>query len=245
MVYHNKNKAFTLAEVLITLGVIGVVAALTLPSFVTKIQNKGYVEHLNKNYSMLQTITNKIIEEEGAPQNWILNAYSIGSYEPNERVVDMYAKKMNVAIKCERKDLNLEKETPCVLKNQEYYSLDGVSNPDLIVDGRGLYSYTYPLLLADGSSIALLFMSNPNGGYLWGFPDLTFIVDVNGKKKPNKVGRDIFLLYIDKKAGGKISPFLKEKLSGSTPERLIDDCKDGGKGFSCAYKVISEGKMNY
>ena len=245
MIYHNKKSAFTLSEVLITLGIIGVVAALTIPSFLTKIQNKGYVEHLNKTYSLLQTITNKIVEEEGDPQNWILDAYSIGSHEPNEKVVDMYTKKMNVAKICERKDLNLTKETPCVLKNQEYYTLDGVSNPVLINDAWGLYSSSYPLLLSDGSSIALLFMSNPNGGFHWGFPDLTFIVDVNGKKKPNKIGRDIFLLYMDKRDGGKISPFLKEKLSGSTPERLIDDCKDGGKGFSCAYKVISEGKMNY
>ena len=35
-----KNKAFTLAEVLITLGIIGVVAAMTLPAVITNVQKK-------------------------------------------------------------------------------------------------------------------------------------------------------------------------------------------------------------
>ena len=38
-----KEKAFTLAEVLITLGIIGIVAALTLPTIVQK-QNKKSLE---------------------------------------------------------------------------------------------------------------------------------------------------------------------------------------------------------
>ena len=36
-----KNLAFTLAEVLITLGVIGIVAAMTLPALITRKQNKA------------------------------------------------------------------------------------------------------------------------------------------------------------------------------------------------------------
>ena len=44
-----KRVAFTLAEVLITLGIIGVVAALTLPSIINKIKHKeletGFQKH--------------------------------------------------------------------------------------------------------------------------------------------------------------------------------------------------------
>ena len=36
----HKNQGFTLAEVLITLGVIGVVAAMTLPTLLTNIQQR-------------------------------------------------------------------------------------------------------------------------------------------------------------------------------------------------------------
>ena len=41
-----KFVGFTLAEVLITLGIIGVVAALTLPSVIQKYQKKVTVERL-------------------------------------------------------------------------------------------------------------------------------------------------------------------------------------------------------
>ena len=47
------NKAFTLAEIIITIGIIGVVAAITMPSLITNIQNKGYVERMKKAYSLI------------------------------------------------------------------------------------------------------------------------------------------------------------------------------------------------
>ena len=40
------KKGFTLAEVLITLGIIGVVAALTLPSLITNYRKKQTVAQL-------------------------------------------------------------------------------------------------------------------------------------------------------------------------------------------------------
>jgi prepilin-type N-terminal cleavage/methylation domain-containing protein len=43
-----KKRAFTLAEVLITLGIIGVVAALTMPSLIANYQKKVYVAQLQK-----------------------------------------------------------------------------------------------------------------------------------------------------------------------------------------------------
>ena len=46
-------KDFTFAEVLITLGVIGIVAALTLPSVIQNYQKKITVERLKKTYSTL------------------------------------------------------------------------------------------------------------------------------------------------------------------------------------------------
>ena len=46
-----KKSAFTLAEVLITLGIIGVVAAMTLPSLIQEQTNKALEVALRKNYS--------------------------------------------------------------------------------------------------------------------------------------------------------------------------------------------------
>lgn len=47
------KKAFTLAEVLITLGIIGVVAAITIPGLITKYQKLATVVKLKKVYSQL------------------------------------------------------------------------------------------------------------------------------------------------------------------------------------------------
>lgn len=48
------KKAFTLAEVLITLGIIGIVAALTMPSLMTKFHQKKMETQFKKAYSALQ-----------------------------------------------------------------------------------------------------------------------------------------------------------------------------------------------
>lgn len=47
------KRAFTLAEVLITIGVIGVVAAITIPSLVTSYQKRMTVNRLKGSYSKL------------------------------------------------------------------------------------------------------------------------------------------------------------------------------------------------
>ena len=47
------KKAFTLAEVLITLGIIGVVAAMTLPSLIQRNNNKVVETRLKKFYSAI------------------------------------------------------------------------------------------------------------------------------------------------------------------------------------------------
>ena len=55
-----KFKAFTLAEVLITLGIIGVVAALTLPTLIQNHQKQVYVTQLKKAYSTINNAYNKM-----------------------------------------------------------------------------------------------------------------------------------------------------------------------------------------
>ena len=52
--HYCKRFAFTLAEVLITLGIIGVVAALTMPTLITKYQKKATAAKLKNAYSTLQ-----------------------------------------------------------------------------------------------------------------------------------------------------------------------------------------------
>lgn len=61
-----QNKfAFTLAEVLITLGIIGVVAAMTIPTLIARVQNKELETAFKKNYSMLQNAYEKACYDNG------------------------------------------------------------------------------------------------------------------------------------------------------------------------------------
>ena len=43
--------AFTLAEVLVTLGIIGVVSAMTVPTLMQNYQRQSYVTQLHKTYN--------------------------------------------------------------------------------------------------------------------------------------------------------------------------------------------------
>ena len=47
-------KGFTLAEVLVTLGIIGVVSAMTVPTLMQNYQRKSYVTQLHKVYNEVQ-----------------------------------------------------------------------------------------------------------------------------------------------------------------------------------------------
>lgn len=64
------QKAFTLAEVLITLGIIGIVAAMTLPDLVQKQQKKQTTVALKKFYSSFQNAINLSQVDNGPYLNW-------------------------------------------------------------------------------------------------------------------------------------------------------------------------------
>ena len=70
MMYHNKRFAFTLAEVLITLGIIGVVAAMTLPSLIQDYKEKQTVSHLLKAYALMDQSYRLMLSEYGNPRDF-------------------------------------------------------------------------------------------------------------------------------------------------------------------------------
>ena len=68
--FKNKKWAFTLAEILITLAIVGVVAVITLPNLIQKYQEKAIVNRLEKTYSLLQQSFQFAVEEYGYPSSW-------------------------------------------------------------------------------------------------------------------------------------------------------------------------------
>lgn len=230
-----KYYGFTLSEVLITLGIIGIVAAMTLPSIIGNIKNKGYIERLKKSQSLLQNATNLLLDELGGDVSAL---YPDAYYMENGRgvlqnIVNQYASKMKVVHICGFNNAGA-KENACNLEYTKYIGL----NNQVPTHSLNMFYFSYPIMLTDGSSINFHFKSNPGGGYFWGYPNLVFAVDVNGKSRPNQFGRDIFLLYLNEK--GQVLPLY---MDGKIVTE--DDCNKNGFGFSCAYKVLTTGKMDY
>ena len=84
-----KRAAFTLAEVLITLGIIGVVAALTLPTLITNYREKQRVIQLKKTYSTLQQAFVRAQEAHGELQYWDLAVTDTGEVDENgQKILD-------------------------------------------------------------------------------------------------------------------------------------------------------------
>lgn len=243
--------AFTLSEVLITLGIIGIVAALTLPALVTNIQNRGYVEGLKKNYSAIQQVTNKIIEEEGPPTAWSWTAGTSTDDSDNNYILNLYKKHLKVARACSSFIYNCPEIPELWSKaynNQlvTYKALNGEINPAGVFDC--IFCRSFPMQLEDGTFLGITFFSTQGGQVLWGRPKMYFTIDVNGAKGPNRVGRDVFFLYMNHNdKSGKILPYVNGVISGSGGGDFsqANTCDKDKSGVSCAYRVITEGKMNY
>lgn len=71
-----KRKAFTLAEVLITLGVIGIVAAMTLPVLIQNYRKQVVETRLKKFYSIFNQTIKRIEADYGDIDSWFENLSS-------------------------------------------------------------------------------------------------------------------------------------------------------------------------
>ncbi|MBP3923904.1 type II secretion system protein, partial [bacterium] len=65
-----RKTAFTLAEVLITLGIIGIVAAMTLPTLIQKHQERVTVNKVKKFYSVMSQAQLLAIKDHGYLDEW-------------------------------------------------------------------------------------------------------------------------------------------------------------------------------
>ena len=82
-------KGFTLAEVLITLVIVGVIAAMTIPTLMNNTQKQEFVSQLTKTYSTLS---------QGLNQIWNNNDTAPGDYEffNDHNFIDEFAKVSNI-----------------------------------------------------------------------------------------------------------------------------------------------------
>lgn len=184
--FTNRSKSslggFTLAEVLVTLGIIGVVAAMTLPSVVGYYKFKVWAVKFKKVYSLLQNTINLGVTEDA-----ISKCY-------------MYFPKGSTAYVAEGSDCPVLEEfliTTLKLKEIKIDKTKYASQATVKANGGSSInwacSYDYKLYVSkvyglnDGTYLML--------GLTSGIP-YPVIIDVNGEKGPNKWGYDVFFMNL-------------------------------------------------
>ncbi len=121
-----KKCAFTLAEVLITLGIIGVVAALTIPTLMQKTNDKDIVAQLSKDYSVLSQAWKMVEMEYGTIDKWGLNNTATGTYDSEHNEILDYSAQGIVSSRL-REHLNVKKiyTTGEIIDNNQNCYLSG------------------------------------------------------------------------------------------------------------------------
>ena len=168
-----KTLAFTLAETLIVMGIIGVVSALTLPNLNAATGEKEKVARVKKIYSDLTDAFGRAQAVYGPFNEWFQNDTTSAAQATRfgERMTEF----MKVSKNCGT-DVNKGCFSPKALLDWDGSTFSGQSNDS--------DSSMYKIITADGMSIAFL------GGY-------SIFVDTDGPNKgPNTIGIDRFSFYI-------------------------------------------------
>lgn len=225
------KKAFTLAEVLITLGIIGIVAAMTLPTLINNSRNKELKTGLLKSYSILNQALDMYQAETG-------ERLKPGDAANWEEMRDIFILKYFKIIKnCGRGYLN----GSCVLNNG--WGQEGNSETYKTLTGNTISLHEFDdgqYVLPDGTLMLLEYSISTASGDLC-VSEFYISFDVNGfNKRPNKLGVDLFTFQIDRK--GKLLPMGAE---GTTFYSANDDycSKSSGNnlnGIGCTYKALTD-----
>lgn len=229
-----KKNAFTLAEVLITLVVLGLIASMTIPTLMSSNNRYQNIVALKKAYSVLSEAHNLAVAQNGSPENWMKpTAHSRPNW--NAFFAELYPQNLKVSKIC-----NSEAGLGCFPKGMTYKTLNG-TNSSIIDDDTSMN--VFKLRLADGSSWNFLIYSTNCTSNI-GANSLTNVcgtvdVDVNGDKGPNQYGVDFFSFWITKSG---IVPLGTEDDNYAG----ISDCNTStGTGLGCAAWVIFRGNMDY
>ena len=188
----SKKAAFTLAEVLITLAVIGIVAALTLPGL---IQN-----HNEKAWSTAKDLWEKKLTETVRRMN--TDGVMTG-HDTTEDFMNSFKQYMKVIKTCDNTDINKCYSPKVVTTGSNEEPLEVETDSLTSASSMGLKEWqsntnTMSFVVADGTTVIMAYQ--PECPYADPIEDtgsqvscMAYMVDVNGKKGPNRVGKDIQL----------------------------------------------------
>lgn len=165
------KKGFTLAEVLITLAIVGVVAAVSLPTLNTNVQKQGLSAQISKFCNQLSKGVQMYLVDNELDEI------------PGSLDMDAFVRKyFKITQKCTQDD-NCIAATYRTLNSETTYNRETMF-------GSSFKGDVY--MLADGAVMALMFYGAPDNS-------IDVSVDVNGNKGPNMIGYDVqsFTVYRD------------------------------------------------
>jgi len=214
-----KYLGFTLVEILIALGVVGIVASLVLPVVVKQYEDSQTIARVKKIYALLSNVTNQIVAEEGEISSWDWNTGNMTI----DNIVDSYKKRLPFMTSCGYNVNTCYYETKWKSSNDQSYFT--------YFTGGGAY-YN---ILKDGTYMK--FRKCPDAGcssaYLSNVTSkMEIIVNINGDTPPNKAGRDIFWFYLTSEKG-----IIYPNTS------ITAYCK--AQGVTCSSRILREGAINY
>lgn len=239
-----KKKAFTLAEVLITLGIIGVVASLTMPTLIQNNREKEYAAKLKKFNSVMNQALLRAIDKKGMIEDWGLGVAGMTANPTDEErnagnksinyFFDTISPYLKVVSRCAYGD-----DAKCASYKRES------------LDGSEFLTFTPRLILADGTYIVGTTISSGKCNTVAGNTKILqnvcgqIFVDVNGPKPPNATGKDVFLFYYTK-YGVVPMGSASEDNNGYSFERMCSlKTKSTLNGYGCAAWVITNENMDY
>lgn len=201
-------QGFTLAEVLITLGIIGIVAAMTIPTLMQNTQDQQLKAAWKKEFSIVAQATAQLRNDNGGTLTGLFDTLP----SPYNQVRDAYAPYFRYVKSCDNASYQTTGISQCWSLDQKY------------LNGSPWGGYNLPnrpgLVLNDGASVVF---------FADGYNSSTFCtpthwcwqiwVDVNGLKGPNVTGRDIFIIYVNP--------------DNNVPDNT-NDCNSSGGGYGCS-----------
>ena len=192
------KRGFTLAEVLITLGVIGVVAAVTMPTLVTNIQERVRKEQVRTVKYKLTKATDSMKSQD-----------KIAPYATTETFINELKKHFAISKVCKNNELRACWSSETINTPDGAVSVNSIKNG---VDIKALalgtaQTETIGIVTGDGTPMILLYSPvctplDPVKTYTWSVVDgkpetnattncISAIFDINGSKGPNKIGQDV------------------------------------------------------
>ena len=230
----SSTHAFTLAEVLVTLGIIGIVSAMTVPTLMQNHQRKTYVTQLHKVYNELNQAFQQFKNDNNALT--LLEA-GLSDQTAVNNFLKTYFKTVTV---CDTL------EEPCVY-DAKYKNLNGVT----------LANNWWPNancgVLGSGASVCIeAFHNDKVNGIKYGH----IFIDINGLKGPNIAGRDAYVVMyyedgtIDEEGVAPSCNTMKECTVASNASTLREEkytkCKSSSDFKGCFGKILNDNwEMNY